>query len=178
MDLKEPGNRLVVVGMTRDELGGSHYHLVTDQTGGVAPMPDLDQAPKIFAAMHRAITAGWVRSCHDLSEGGLAVAAAEMAFAGEIGVDINVLDELKCEPASLSDETLLFSESTSRFLVEVRHEHFSDFFDSFYRSGLPVSPIAWTVAEPRLRIEGPNGEWVIDISLAELKEAWQRPLRW
>src|SRR5262249_55817697 len=80
MDLKAPGNALYLVGATRDEMGGSHYHLVHGMTGGDVPRVDTAIAPRIFRALHAAITGGLVRACHDLSEGGLAVAAAEMAF--------------------------------------------------------------------------------------------------
>ena len=96
MDLKEPGNLLYLVGTTRDELGGSHYSLLPPGEGqgmrAVGNVPQLDPhtAKKIFAAMHQAIQAGLVRACHDLSEGGLAVAAAEMAFAGGFGADIDL----------------------------------------------------------------------------------------
>ena len=175
MDLKEAGNHLVLVGRTGDELGGSHFYLVSGQSGGVVPMPDLDRAPKIFAAMHRAITAGHVRSCHDLSEGGLAVAAAEMAFAGGVGADITGLADI-IDDNKLSDEVRLFSESTTRFLVEVRPDHLEDFTNEF--DGLPVLEVGRTVAEPQLRVAGPTGEWLINAPLAELQNAWQRPLRW
>jgi len=87
MDLKQAGNLLYLVGVTKDEMGGSHYALVNSLGGGTVPHVDLEQAPKIFAAVHRAISSGLVRSCHDLSEGGLATAAAEMAFAGGLGVE-------------------------------------------------------------------------------------------
>ena len=70
MDLKEPGNVLFLVGETKAEFGGSHYHLVTDRNGGEVPGVDLERAPAVFAAVHEAITTGLVRSCHDLSEGG------------------------------------------------------------------------------------------------------------
>ena len=170
MDLKEPGNALYLVGTTRDELGGSHFNLVTGRTGGAVPRVDLEVAPKLFAAVHGAIAGGLVRACHDLSEGGLAVAAAEMAFAGGIGADLTTL------PGGLSDEARLFSESTTRFLVEVKPEH-SATFEAGFR-GLPVSRVGTTVAEPRLRIAGTGGDWLIWAKLAELKEAWQKPLRW
>ena len=92
MDLKEPGNLLYLVGLTRDELGGSHFHIVQSQSGGEVPQLDPQSARKTFAAVHRAIHAGLVRACHDLSEGGLAVAAAEMAFAGGLGAIIDIQD--------------------------------------------------------------------------------------
>jgi phosphoribosylformylglycinamidine synthase len=170
MDLKEPGNALYIVGATKDELGGSHFHLVTNRTGGSVPQVDLATAPKVFTAVHSAITQGFVRACHDLSEGGLAVAIAEMCFAGSIGADITSL------PGNLPHDAKLFSESPSRFLIEVKPEHTSIFEAVF--AGVPVARVGVTVADPRLRIAGANGEWLIWVKLATLKDAWQKPLRW
>jgi phosphoribosylformylglycinamidine synthase len=171
MDLKEPGNNLYLVGRTKDELGGSHLHMVIGRVSGAPPVPDLEEAPKVFAAVHRAISAGLVRSCHDLSEGGLAVAVAEMAFAGGVGADVtNMPGE------GLQDETKLFSESTTRFLIEAKPEHADRLRNGF--AGLPFTRIGTTTAEPRLRVAGANGEWLIWAKLADLKEAWQKPLRW
>ena len=88
MDLKEPGNILYLLGATKDEMGGSHYHLVHGLDGGAVPRVDLEAAPRLFRQLHEAIARGLVRACHDLSEGGLAVAVAEMAFAGGVGADL------------------------------------------------------------------------------------------
>ncbi len=170
MDLKDVGNAIYLVGATKDELGGSHFHLVTQRSGGAVPQVDLAAAPAIFAALHAAISQGLVRACHDLSEGGLAVAIAEMAFAGGIGADLTAL------PGSLSDEAKLFSESPTRFLVEVKPEHTTAF--EACCAGRPCVRLGTTVAEPRLRIAGSSGEWLIWVKLATLKEAWQKPLRW
>ncbi len=170
MDLKEPGNNLYLVGVTKNELGGSHYHLVAGQQGGAVPSVDLELAPKLFAAVHTAIMGGLVRACHDLSEGGFAVAIAEMAFAGGIGVDITTL------PGEGADEVKLFSESTTRFLIEAKPEHAAALASTF--AGLPFTRVGTTLPEPRLRIAGANGEWLIWVKLSELKEAWQKPLRW
>ncbi len=90
MDLKRPGNFLYQVGLTKNELGGSHFALVEGLTGGESPKVDAAQAKKTFDALHRAIYKGLVRSCHDLSEGGLAAAVAEMAFAGGYGAKIDL----------------------------------------------------------------------------------------
>ncbi|MBN1395641.1 MAG: phosphoribosylformylglycinamidine synthase, partial [Pirellulales bacterium] len=90
MDLKEPGNLLYIVGETKDELGGSHFALVEGLSGGKAPMVDFHRAKATFAALHSAISNGLVRACHDLSEGGMAAAAAEMAFAGGLGAKISL----------------------------------------------------------------------------------------
>jgi phosphoribosylformylglycinamidine synthase len=175
MDLKEPGNLLFVVGKTNPELGGSHLHLVTGQSGGEPPRVDLELAPKIFAALHAAISQGLVRACHDCSEGGLAAALAEMAFAGGVGADVAGLAELP-GAAGLDDETKLFSESCTRFVCEVRPDKEDAFRSAF--AGLPVGQIGTTVKESRLRIAGQGGEWLVWSTLAQLKEAWQKPLRW
>ena len=76
----------------------------------------------------------------------------------------------------MSDEAALFSESPTRFLVEVKPEHAAAFEAAF--RGLPLAKVGTTVSEPRLRIAGSNGDWLIWAKLAELKEAWQKPLRW
>jgi phosphoribosylformylglycinamidine synthase subunit PurSL len=173
MDLKEPGNELYVVGVTKDELGGSHFHLVTKQSGSHVPRVDLETAPRIFAAVHSAITQGLVRACHDPSEGGLAVALAEMAFAGGVGADVT---ELKAIAESSNDTIRLFSESATRFIMEVRPASAAALREVF--AGLLLVKIGTTVKEPRLRIAGDNGEWIVWSKLDELKEAWQKPLRW
>jgi len=172
MDLKEPGNLLFLIGSNKEELGGSHLHLVTGRAGGTAPQLDPELATKVFARIHDAITRGLVRSCHDLSEGGLAVALAEMAFAGGVGVDVDQL----AAAGDIADEVLLFSESPSRFLIEVVPAKAQAVRELF--ADVPLAQIAHTVKEPRLRIAGADGEWRLWASLADLKEAWQKPLRW
>ena len=148
MDLKEPGNLLYIVGLTRDELGGSHYEIsnlksqISDfksQISARRQVPQVDPhiAKKTFVAVHRAIQAGLVRACHDLSEGGLAAAAAEMAFAGGLGLDID-LDRVPCSEDAVVPETLLFSESNTRFLCEIRAEY-ADAFETMFNGAVRVS---------------------------------------
>jgi phosphoribosylformylglycinamidine synthase len=173
MDLKEPGNELYVVGATNEEMGGSHYHLVTGLGSGNVPKVDLQLAPRVFAAVHAAIAKGLVRACHDPSEGGLAAALAEMAFAGGVGADVT---DLKAVALAVSDTARLFSESPTRFILEVRPESAAALRETF--GGVPLVRIGVTVKEPRLRIAGENGEWLIWSKLDELKEAWQKVLRW
>jgi phosphoribosylformylglycinamidine synthase len=171
MDLKEPGNPLFLIGVTRDELGGSHFHLVHGLTGGRVPHVDLERAPRLFRALHAAIAQGLVRSCHDLSEGGLAVAAAEMAFAGGVGLDLTTI---RTGPEDYPDAVWLFSESTTRFLVEVQSAQ-----EQAFRACLgdvPHTRVGATCKEPRLRIAGANGEWVVWAALTDLKAAWQASL--
>jgi phosphoribosylformylglycinamidine synthase len=172
MDLKEPGHQLLLLGAPRDEMGGSHYHLVTGREGGTVPRPDLAQAPQVFARLHDILRRGLVRACHDLSEGGLAVALAEMAFAGGVGADVTGLASL----GPLPDEVLLFSESMTRFVLEVAEANVAAVRQAL--GDVPLFVLGQTVKEPRLRIAGSNGEWLIWSQLTDLKEAWQKPLRW
>jgi phosphoribosylformylglycinamidine synthase subunit PurSL len=174
MDLKQPGNLLYLIGMTHDELGGSHFNLVESLTGGNVPRVNATLAKQTFYALHAAIDAGLVRSCHDLSEGGLAVAAAEMAFAGELGARID-LDRVPVEATTQSPVAALFSESNTRFLCEVAPDLAADFERRL--SDVPHARIGEVVADGVLEMRW-RGSAVISRVLAALKEAWQAPLRW
>lgn len=174
MDLKSSGNRLYQVGRTYDELGGSHFAKVNRLSGGVAPKVDPQLAKKTFLAMHKAISSGLVLSCHDLSEGGLAVAAAEMAFAGEVGLEVS----LKKVPAvkDASDIVRLFAESNTRFLCEV-HPDDAHAFEEILE-GIPCVAIGKTTNSDRFTVTNGSGKIVIDAPLTELKKTWQAPLAW
>jgi len=175
MDLKQPGNRLLLIGHTHNELGGSHLALVNSLDGGTVPRVDLDNAPGLFVSLHSAISTGTVRSCHDLSEGGLAVSAAEMAFAGGIGVSLD-LAELARASGGLENAVLLFSESPTRFLVEITAECEEAFRQAM--DGQPVIHVGTTHEGDRLEIHGADGDLLIDSALHDLKRAWQSPLDW
>jgi phosphoribosylformylglycinamidine synthase len=163
MDLKGPGNLLYLIGETKAEFGGSHFHLVHGREGGCVPTVDSEIAPRIFRALHQAIRQGLVLSCHDLSEGGLAVAAAEMAFAGGVGVC------LKLKPADIV--RTLFSESNTRFVVEVEPSFESAFLKSCH--GLPVEHIGETTATTEMEVSTGQSTPVVKCPLSELKTCWQ-----
>ncbi|HJO27636.1 MAG TPA: phosphoribosylformylglycinamidine synthase subunit PurL [Planctomycetota bacterium] len=123
MDLKAAGNHLLLLGSTAAELGGSHYFNLCQFHTGRPPRADLATAPRLLSALHSVLAAGLVRSAHDLAEGGLAVAAAEMAFAGELGLDLDIAGIPVAEAANQDGDTLrLYSESCTRFLLEVAPE--------------------------------------------------------
>ncbi len=194
MDLKRVGDLLYQIGATKNEMGGSHFSLIHKLAGGEPPQVDAPLAKRTFAALHRAIQQGLVAACHDLSEGGLSVAAAEMAFAGELGLKIElaraapllVVDHEQQAAAQNAMHTalLLFSESNTRFLCEVAPEHAVEFEEIM--QGIPHASIGEVVAATQLEVVGlPSTEnqntsppLVIDAALADLKEAWQAPLRW
>jgi phosphoribosylformylglycinamidine synthase len=175
MDLKTPEGRLFLIGETKEQLGGSHWAMVNNLTGGEVPRVDLQTAPKIFAAVHGAIASGCVRSCHDLSEGGLAAALAEMAFAGEFGIEVS-LDKLAASSGISQAGILLFSESNTRFVFEVPAEKVQKFTRHF--QDLPLAELGTVTENNRVRITGPTGESLIDTAWPDLKASWQHPLDW
>lgn len=173
MDLKQSDSLLYLVGETKDELGGSHFALVRGLAGGEVPKVDAAVAKRTFAALHAAISERLVRSCHDLSEGGLAVATAEMAFAGDIGAAIE-LDNVP-QAGDLSATQLLFSESNTRFLCEVRPDKAKAFERHF--EGVSLARVGHTQSEKRLTIRNQrDGQTLIDADLVTLKSAWKQPL--
>jgi len=177
MDFKGPGNALYLIGRTNDELGGSLYHRVLGRTGGEVPKANPACALDGFKSLHAAILKGVVLSAHDLSDGGLAVAAAEMGFSGEFGCVLD-LDEAARDPRIYSNETLLFSESPSRILVEVKPESEGAFLRHFGKGAKSsaVRRIGQTTANPILKVVGLDGSTIMEEPLRELKEAWQKTL--
>jgi phosphoribosylformylglycinamidine synthase II len=181
MALKSPGNLLYQVGTTRDELAGSHYALLSARAAFEARFPrtevpsvDCARARVIMRTLGAAIRAGLVAACHDLSEGGLAVAAAEMALAGRLGLSLDLAPaphELGANAAV--GETLLFSESPSRFLVEVVPEQQAA-FEGFLQEGqVGEFALLGRVTQAERLVIGHGGGVLIDLLVAELLTAWK-----
>jgi phosphoribosylformylglycinamidine synthase len=176
MDVKRPGDIVYLLGKTGNELGGSEYLALKGQIGNNVPVVHTEKAYQRYQAYHRAVLAGTVASCHDLSDGGLAVAAAESAFAGGYGLSLDLSRVLwKGDTTGKNDTALLFSESASRHLVTVRPEK-RDEFESIM-SGNCFASIGVVTEEPTLSITGLAGTAVVRAGLGELKEAWQQTLR-
>ncbi len=172
MDLKRAGDWLYLVGDTRPELGQSHYALIgaeIPQEADHLPQP-VPQALARMRALHRAMAAGLVQACHDLSEGGLGVALAEMTIAGRLGAWID-LRQLPGAGDLRTDEEALFSESLSRFLVEVRPEDAAAFEACL--AGHPVARIGAVTADGRLRVIGRDGSERICLPIEALERAWR-----
>ncbi len=180
MDLKQAGNHLYLVGSTANELGGSHFAMIHGLDGGQVPRVDPGKAAMTFAAMHQAIKTGLIRACHDLSEGGLATAVAEMAFAGGLGATLNLAAVPNDLPGNLTefDATLLFSESNTRFVCEVAAEHAARF--ETVLADVPHARIGSVADTRRLNAFSARDATLALIaeSVDELKEAWLAPLNW
>lgn len=116
-DFKKPGDFVYLLGLTKRELGGSEAASELGFKDGIVPEVDALSAKARYSALHQAINKGLINACHDLSDGGLGVALAEMALAGRLGaeVDLALVPALGCETMG----EILYSESASRLLVSV-----------------------------------------------------------
>ncbi|KPK78194.1 MAG: phosphoribosylformylglycinamidine synthase [Phycisphaerae bacterium SM23_30] len=175
MDAKRPGNVILIVGETKNELGGSQYYQLNGKLGANVPKVNLNAAPKVIAAVAAAIKQGLVVACHDCSEGGLAVALAEMAFAGGVGIEANLTRVPVSRDVSRADQTL-FGESATRFLMEAPPENFGRLAQLL--GNMRFGEIGMVTDNSRLIIKTTGGQAVIDADIYKLKEAWQKPLRW
>jgi phosphoribosylformylglycinamidine synthase II len=175
MDVKESGNLIYIVGVTHPELGGSHYYHINGCKGNKVPKVDTLFGKKIMDTLSQATKLRLVRSCHDCSEGGIAVAVAEMAFAGGFGMTLNLSAVVTKGPINKND-TILFSESNSRFVVEVQPEHQKQ-FENIVKD-IPCGLLGKVTSEPLLKIYGLNNKLIVNETIHDLKEAWQAPLRW
>ncbi|HQG35301.1 MAG TPA: AIR synthase-related protein, partial [Syntrophales bacterium] len=125
MDAKRAGDIVYVLGETKNELGGSEWYALHGCVGDNCPRVDAAAARRLYAALHRAMTAGLVASCHDCSDGGLGIALAETAFAGGLGMEVELG---KVPRRGLDrDDYVLFSETASRFVVTVAPDKREEF---------------------------------------------------
>ena len=171
MDAKAAGNPLYIVGETAPELGGSEYYNLLGHLGASVPKLDASRTSTAYRRLITAIDAGYIRACHDLSEGGLAVSLAEMAFTGGLGIDVDIT---KVPVAGeMRDDLLLFSESNGRLLVEVSKGD-EKAFETLMK-GSTVARIGSIAKEPRINV-AKNGKIVFELGNKETIMAWKTPL--
>ncbi|HMQ22143.1 MAG TPA: AIR synthase-related protein, partial [Planctomycetota bacterium] len=163
-----------LVGRTYRELGGSLWYAMHGALGNAVPRAVVLDSVRNLRVLAEAIQQGWVRAAHDPSEGGIAVAAAEMAFGGELGITLD-LGNLDVEEGMRDDE-VLFSESLGRVLVEVRPEHEEDFVRFLRSLQVSARKIGVTSAQRRYRAEGRQGDQLFDLDLDDCERAFREPL--
>ena len=170
-DFKTAGSLLVLVGVTKDELGGSVYYKTKGHLGANAPRVDHALAHDVLRGVHRAIAAKCVRSAHDLSEGGLAAAVAEMAIGGRLGAKVDVA-AVKAR-GTLPPERLLFSESQSRLLLEVAPDRLGDLRANLHQ--VPFAVIGEVTRDPEIVFHS-TGTVLARTTVEAAERAWKRPL--
>jgi len=170
MDVKQVGDVVILVGVTRDELGCSEYHAHLDVTGGFVPTVDAQASKRMLHAVARVTGARIANAAHDCSEGGLGVTLAEMAFAGGFGMRIDAAAVPRSGVETL--DRVLFSESQTRIVLTVPQAKVAEARKLL--GEVPHAVIGEVVTEPTLTISGLGGS--LARPLAELKAAWQAPL--
>ncbi len=176
LDFKADGDKVYVLGETKDETGASEYYALLGAVGNRVPRVDTALSKRTFAALHRAIGQGLVASCHDLSDGGLGVALAECAIAGDLGAQID-LSHVPGAGSVPRNDSLLFSESQGRFVITVSPEKAARFEAAL--AGLPCACVGLVTAQPKLTIGGGDGaSEIISLSVEQMRAAWKKPLDW
>lgn len=174
MDVKAPGDLVYILGITRSELGGSEYYAMFGYIGNSVPKVEAEAARELYRALNRAMECELIESCHDVSNGGLAIALAESAFAGGFGMEID-LRKVPVEGVE-RDDYILFSESQSRFIVTVAPMNQGEF--ERIMKGNVYACIGKVCEGEEFKVIGVNGEVIICANIRDLKEAWQSTLRW
>jgi len=177
MDAKAAGNRLLIVGETTCLLGGTHWAMIHGAPKGDRadiPRVDLKQAPATAKVIASLIAAGKVASAHDCSDGGALVAAAEMAFAGRVGLDIH----LAGVPGECDDITACFAETPGRYLLEINAASFDEVARALRNASVPFGELGVFAAHDRLTVSSVGGGQLANRSLDDLRDAWLQPLDW
>ena len=176
-DAKKPGNYVYCVGTTHAELGGSCYYSVNGWKSSSVPKINFKRSRALFERLSLCAKKGLIAACHDCSDGGIGAAMAEMAFAGGLGMEIELSRIPHAIPrAGLGDAVLLFAESNSRFIVEVGEKQQQAFEKTL--KGIDHACIGRITADAEFRVAGINKNTLIQCGIDRLKEAWQKPLRW
>ena len=194
VDAKEAGNSLYLLGETRAELGGSEYFKLRGVKagggvergkggegrkgeggrgeGGVVPRVDPEVLKRRMSALRCAMQEGVVASCHDISEGGLAVAVCEMLLGG--GGEVGAFVDLGKVNSKLRSDFKLFSESNTRWVVEVWGEEERRFEELLRGRGVRAAKIGETVGGEKIQIldGGEKKKELVNLSLEEVREAW------
>src|SRR4030095_15510810 len=155
---RSEGDIVVLLGETRNELGGSEFlHIVHDQIRGVPPQLDLSREAALQHVLVEGAGSGMVRSAHDCVEGGVAVTLAECCFDTRFGVEVD-LDDVSDVPAEYRETVALFAESASRVIVSVSPGELAALFGVAEAAGVPAREIG-RVGGSRIKIaiEGRQG---------------------
>ena len=165
-DFKKEGSQIVLVGFRNTaEMAGSVFYQIQGYTGNNIPRLNPSLLNEVFTVVHKTAASGVLQACHDISEGGLAAALAEMCFGGGLGAKIAV-------PGSEQAEHFFFNETAGCFLAELPHD--SD--PCLIFGQVPCVKIGETTAVREIYAEQ-AGEVLFTLSIDDLKQAWQRPMK-
>lgn len=167
VDLKAEGSWLYLVGETKEEMGASAFYRLKDGSSPIVPDVDIDMLKKSMNALLVAMDGGFIRSCHDLSDGGLAVCLAEMCIGGQLGAQIDLTGL-----GNLRPDVKLFSESNTRWLVEIEPVH-AEIFEKTME-GIPICQLG-NVSPDELIINDAE-KTLLKLPIDEIERAWSGAL--
>jgi phosphoribosylformylglycinamidine synthase len=174
MPLKEGSDRLFILGWTRNELGGSVFSKINKIKDGAVPAVYPKESRAIMEKIHTAINKGLIEACHDVSEGGIAVAVSEMAFAGQKGASVNI-DAIKTKDEMTASE-ILFSESNGRFIIEVKNENAEKIKALF--KGSAISEAGFVSEDGEVIFESKKEKIKIKERRETLLSCWKNTISW
>lgn len=168
---KREGDPIYLVGgETKKEMGGSEYYRIMKIKGGFVPRTDGEFLKKNIDGILSTMKKGYVNACHDISEGGLAVCISEMIIGGKIGAKIDITN---VNP-KLRVDLKLFSESNTRWIIEVKKSKEKAFIETLKEKGIPFIKLG-SVGGDKIIIKD-NEKEIINHSISILDETWRETL--
>ncbi|MEO0096612.1 MAG: AIR synthase-related protein, partial [candidate division WOR-3 bacterium] len=169
---KKPKSKIVLIGETYNEMGGSIYFSLFNKNFGKVPKVNPEKGKRIMEKIFQAINQGLIISIHDLSDGGLGTALSEMTFTNNLGCKIDLEKVLLGEDIKRPD-IILFSESNTRFLCEIEDNRIEEFLDLM--ADIKLAIIGEVLENDRLIINYQNKN-LIDLEIKILKLNWEKGL--
>lgn len=165
-DFKKAGNQIVLLGgRSTEEMAGSVYYQIHGFTGSNLPRINPGALMTVLKALYRSVGSGNLKACHDISEGGLAAALAEMCFGGDMGAVIKI-------PENENAVNFLFNETAGCFLAEIPSgQKPEDIFGD-----IPCRIIGVTSSDRSITVKQ-SGDHLFTMELEHLKAAWQQPMK-
>jgi len=178
MDAKRAGGRLLLIGATDERMGGSHFvqRFGTGAVDARIPTTDLSLGPRTAHAVAELIEHENVRAAHDCSDGGLLVAAVEMAIAGGLGLEL----DLSAVPGdrTLNDRSLAFAETPGRYLLEIDEGRLEEAIARLSEAGAPFAEVGRFREPPHVSVRRDREGRLLSLPLETLRGWWRRPLDW
>ena len=171
-DLKKEGKTIYLVGkQTEEEMGGSEYYKTMGVEGGDVPKTDTGILSKCMKGILSAIGKEYIASCHDVSEGGIGVCLSEMIIGGDIGTVVDLSNVSK----KLRSDFKLFSESNTRWVLEVKKQSEKDFGEALKKEDVPFIKIGKTKGKKLIINKGENA--LINLDINTIRNIWKNTIR-
>jgi len=169
---KKDASVVYLIGKRMDELGGSTYYELLNQLGANVPKIDFEKEKNMIYSVIESVDKGLILSCHDISEGGLAVTAAEMSMLGNIGCELDISVISAATKNALRTDKVMFSES-SGFIVEVDGKNKQEFEKLLVKNGVDFYIIGKTAGKDFIVR---NDAKIINLGVDEMKSKWESGL--